>query len=242
MKNSFYVLFPLAGVAAMLCPIGANAAPLGCGTVERVRAVKDSATGTQSIVVDDFYTVSRRVERIVANENGELRVEILDAKGRALGEDEDISLYTNSSFPSLVDFASSISVSYAGTVPDSVPGWQETWAIENNRGEDENYYYDFASYSAGFSGTAAYHTYPFTCTLTFTLECADVDQVAVYVSSDDNASIEILGQTCSSSLFSPGTLLIDVPAGTTSFPVTVSYENIGGPYALNFSVQLRKRL
>ncbi|MGF0068933.1 hypothetical protein [Candidatus Spyradosoma sp. SGI.093] len=243
-------LFALAGaLSAGLCVfagegVETNAFPptMGCGTVERARAVTDPDTGSVSIVVEDFYTICERVERLAFDEDGNAVIEVLNKYGTPFGADEDVAPYVYSDFPALADFYSSISVSYTGTVPETLSGWEETWAILNTQGEDENYFYRYASYSSGFSGSAPYHTYPFSCTATFTLNCEGVDQIAVSVSSDDDASVEVLGQKCESSLFSPGSMTIEVPEGTNSFPVTVIYENIGGPYSLNFSVELRKRL
>ncbi|MBR5621837.1 MAG: hypothetical protein IKW49_01480 [Opitutales bacterium] len=249
MNKQYKLLSFLAGLLSLGLIVALNAGEnprsllkaCGGGSVTTSNFFRDSESD-EIIVHEETYLTCERVERLIQCDDGSLVVEILNKYGRAFAPEEDITPYINSNFPSLADFADSVSTRYSGTVPESVAGWDGTWTIVNNRDEDENYYYEYASYSSGFSGNAEYFTYPFTMTTTFTLDCEGVNQVVLSIRSDDNASISVLGATCSSTLHTPGSMVIEVPNGTTSFPVTVTYENIGGPYALDFSIKLRKRL
>lgn len=215
--------------------------PMRCGMWTLARIVKDPENPADRHIVETHRPIFSRIEQIVVADDGTESVQTSDPFGNVYENYEEIVPYLNPEFPSLADFKNTVTSTYAGTVPANVPGWDETWRIVTSGGEDENYYFDYGSYGAEFSGTADYFTYPFSMTTTFTLNCSDVDQVALSVSSDDNASISVLGKSCSSTLHNDASLLIEVPEGTTSFPVTVTYENIGGPYFMKFSIELRKR-
>lgn len=91
------------------------------------------------------------------------------------------------------------------------------------------------TYSTGFSGDAEYFKHAFTANGAYVLTARLQGNVSMSVSSDDTAALSIGDYSCSSTLHNDGAASGPLPAGTTSLPISWSYENIGGPFYLSIS-------
>ena len=87
-----------------------------------------------------------------------------------------------------------------------------------------------------FSGSAAYYTQVFSLTASCVMDCGPI--VILEVSSDDTATLTVNGTSVSSTLHS-GKVSDALPIQESDYgrlSISVSYNNIGGPFALEANV------
>ena len=243
-------LLLMAGIAIANATETKNAAPkipelpfsLTEGTKIFAEIVEDAETG-EKVVLETVFPYQTVICEQIKLEDGTFDYVYFNPDGNPQTRQDLAPRNLSGGFPSLKDFGSSIVTKYDGDLPENFSkAWDQKWTIMSSTYPDENDWWDYATYSSGFSGNAEYFTHAFTSETTLTFSCPQgVDAVEISVSSDDNATVSVGGISCTSTLNNPAYVSGELTSRTTSVPVTISYENIGGPYNLSFTITLKKR-